>query len=177
MVRTDERRELREESGIRGHCIRCIVRSVWIYPLIPNANSPVRDVNHIVACGFELAIEEELASPFRQRASGLCEMAGFGSNVLFMFHISTECPSHVRANEDSTKTKVRPFISKESRSLLDGVCITHTEASWHVRDGQAFNCETAIHRLAANNNPRIRLAPVYSRSAASTGVEFRNFRQ
>src|SRR5437660_9115827 len=94
--------------------------------------------------------------------------------VRFMTHIRTIGVVCLLVKIHPTIAQVWTLIAHEASALLQRVGIADPNSTRHVCHGQSFDREAPIHGLAANEDVRVRSAPINLRRF-STDCIYRNY--
>ena len=132
----------------------------WPKPIIGNCILPVVEVQDLPASGPQAAIQEKRATPFTKRPSGITVFLEAVTDVCFVLDVKLESIADAGFKKHAAVAEISALVAKEPRPLFNGVGIADTHIAGHIRDGESLDGIASVHRLAANENPRIAVLPV-----------------
>src|SRR5262245_57578979 len=81
------------------------------------------------------------------------------ADVALMRHVCAERLQEALLQENTTEPEVRTLVPEEARALLDCVRIANAHIARHVRDSEALDGKSAVHRLSTHEDPWIGVLP------------------
>src|SRR5439155_27386134 len=118
----------------------------------------VIEVKHLPPCRSQVRVYEESSTPLGERSAAMLEEPL--SNVAFMRDVKLKRLKKALFEEDPAETKIWVFVAEESCPLLDRICVANAHVAGHVRHRQTFDREASVHRLAADEDPRVSDSPL-----------------
>jgi hypothetical protein len=147
-----------------------------IKPIIRQQATHVVKLEYVLATRPKIWSKDKRAFPAIEIGTGPLNFAELTANILLVLHVRAERPHGLLLEIDPAEPEISAFISKEARTLLHSIRISHAEPAGHICDSKPFHSESTIHRLAADKYPAILSAPINDNRLPFTPIYLEDLR-